>query len=139
MLIRIEGTNLPGRTCGEYTDVHVGLQRKKPGEVDGLVAGDTSAPVWTADCTVKDMDVLGPHIQGRPGDRFTYLQWTGVDGSGVHAMFRRAKLMLDAVPAGTWAAAIESGQLTGVVNLTDERGMPRCAAVRPPAIEWRSG
>ncbi|CAM3882199.1 DUF5990 family protein [Smaragdicoccus niigatensis] len=137
MRIRIEGTNLPGRACGPYSDIHVGMQRKSPsGQVDGVVAADAEAPVWILDCTVKGSDVLGPHIQGRPGARFIYLNWMGRDDSGSHAMFRRAKLMLDGVPAETWTAALESGQLTGSVHLTDGHGMPRCAAVRPPAIEW---
>jgi hypothetical protein len=137
MRIRIQGTNLPGRACGRYTDIHVGMQRKSPSHhLDGVVPADMEAPVWTAECKVKGADVLGPHIQGRPGGRFIYLQWVGRDESGNHAMFRRAKLMLDGVPADIWATALESGQLTGTVHLTDGKGMPRCAAVRPPAIEW---
>lgn len=134
--IRIEGTDLPGRNCGDYTNIHVGVQRKAPSsELVGVVPGDAAAPVWTLECTVNGTDVRGPFIQGRPGARFIYLQWVAAD---VHSMFRRAKLMLDAVPAETMAAAVKSGVLTGSVHLTDSCGMPRCAAVRPPAIEWRA-
>ena len=51
-------------------------------------------------------------------------------------MFRRAKIMLDGVPADVMAAARESGVLVGRLGLTDARGNPTCAAVRPPLIEW---
>jgi hypothetical protein len=54
-------------------------------------------------------------------------------------MFRRAKVMLDAVPADTLAAAAESGVLVGRLGLTDGKGQPLCAAVRPPVIEWSVG
>jgi hypothetical protein len=51
-------------------------------------------------------------------------------------MFRRAKLQLDAVPAGIMAAAIERGELVGRLALTDDDGWPVCASVRPPRITW---
>ena len=44
-------------------------------------------------------------------------------------MFGRAKLML--------ADAPEAAAVTARVHLTDERGLPRCARLRPPAVEWR--
>ena len=47
-------------------------------------------------------------------------------------MFRRAKLMLDEVPA----LVGEQGAVTARVHLTDDCGMPRCARLRPPALEW---
>lgn len=45
-------------------------------------------------------------------------------------MFRRAKLMLSDAP--------RSETVVARVALTDERGLPRCARLRPPAIEWRA-
>lgn len=42
-------------------------------------------------------------------------------------MFRRAKLMLADLPPGADEVMVE-------VHLTDERGMPRCARLRQPAI-----
>ena len=46
-------------------------------------------------------------------------------------MFRRAKLMLADVPDPAAAA------VTARVDLTDECGMPRCARLRVPALEFR--
>ena len=78
----------------------------------------------------------GPYVQGPPGGRFVYLSW-GVVGSGSDfTMFRRAKLMLDGVPAAVLRAAVAGGVLVGRLGLTDEGAQPRCAAVRPPLIEW---
>ena len=37
------------------------------------------------------------------------------------------------------ADAPDADVVRAVVHLTDERGMPRCARLRPPALEWRSG
>lgn len=146
MQIRIIGIDLPGRDCPPghnfpgYTDVHVAVQSKKrPAELLDVQPGDATEVTWTIECQVKGVDVLGPYIQGRPGDRFIYLNWMGVDAAGNHDMFRRAKLMLDAVPDDVLAAAARSGMLVGRIGLTDAKGQPQCAAARPPVIEWSVG
>ncbi len=59
-----------------------------------------------------------------------------VDDAGAFAMFRRAKLMLEAVDPAVLDAASRSGRLTGRLGLTDARGDPLCAAVRPPLVAW---
>jgi Family of unknown function (DUF5990) len=51
-------------------------------------------------------------------------------------MFRRANLILDAIPDWVVDEAVESGLLVGRLGLTDAEGNPRCAAVRPPVIDW---
>ena len=73
----------------------------------------------------------GPYVHGRGEARFLYLSWQR-SGEG----FRRAKLMLDAVPDEVLTAASQSGTLTARFRLTMPDGSPVCAAVRPPAIEW---
>ena len=146
MQIRIVGTDLPGRDCPPghnfpgYTNVHVGMQTKRrPPELLNLQPGDAAEVTWTVDCEVNGSDVRGPYIQGRPGDRFIYLNWGSVDAHGRMEMFRRAKVMLGAVPADTLEKAAESGLLVGRLGLTDGKGQPLCAAVRPPVIEWSVG
>ena len=142
MQLQIVGTTLPGRDCGAngnfpgYTNIHVGLQRKnKPAELLDLHPGDAAQAIWTVDCTVDGADVRGPYIQGPPGGRFIYLSWGAVD-DGVFNMFRRAKLMLEDVPADVLESAAESGLLIGTLALTDAKGQPLCASVRPPQITW---
>jgi Family of unknown function (DUF5990) len=119
-------------------------RRNKPSELLGLVRGDAPTASWDLECkTVASpsggIDFTGPHIQGGPGRRFIYLSWGVVEDDGTFAMFRRAKLMLDAVPGDVARAAAETGVLIGVLGLSDEKGNPRCAAVGPSAIEWSAG
>jgi hypothetical protein len=141
--IRIVGTDLPGRDCPPghnfpgYSNVHVGMQSKRrPPELLDLQSADANEVTWTIDCQVDGSDVRGPYIQGRPGGRFIYLNWGSVDDGGNMEMFRRAKLMLADVPAAVLVAAAASGLLVGRLGLTDGKGQPLCASVRPPAIRW---
>jgi Family of unknown function (DUF5990) len=102
--IRIEGTNLPGLSCGPspdvprgYRDIHVGVQRRNHREeLLGLVPADAATASWTLDCAVdidgEVPDVTGPYVQGRPGERFIYLSWVTVDDANNATLFRRAKL-----------------------------------------------
>ena len=54
MQIRIEGTDLPGRSCGAspdfpgYDNIHVGVRRgAKRDELLGLTPGDAPTALWT--------------------------------------------------------------------------------------------
>ena len=146
MDIRIVGVELPGRTCAdprpgglEYANVHVGVQRRK--DVVDLVPGDAPDAEWnlTVDTVTKDgaPDQRGPFVHGKRGDRFLYLSWGTVDDADHFEMFRRAKLMFGAVPDELLGTAQAPGRrLVGTVRMQHDDGMPRCAAVRPPVIEW---
>ena len=148
MRIRIEGSDLPGRSCGPspdspggYQHIEVAVQRRgKPAELLGRTDADAPAAIWTIDCelvrSVAGPDLKGRYIQGPPGGRFIYLSWGAVDRSGAFTMFRRAKLWLDAVPSAVLAEADRNGTLVGRLGLTDDKGGPLCASVRPPIIEW---
>jgi Family of unknown function (DUF5990) len=149
--IRIQGHDLPGSACGPgpdypdgHPDIHVAVQRRnKPGELCGMVRGDAAVAEWELECTAtahaSGVDLKGPFLQGGPGARFIYLSWGVVDEEGVFTMFRRAKLMLDGVPPDVLRRAVETGTLTGRIGLTDEKGNPSCAAMRPPLIDWTAG
>lgn len=148
MRIRIDAVDLPGRTCPApdgnapaYTDLHVAVQRRdRPAELLDPQPGDAASATWTLECTATasptGMEVKGPYVQDRLGRRFIYLSWGTVDEQGRFTMFRRAKLMLDAVPADTLAAAARDGLLVGRLGLTDPAGNPLCARVEPPQITW---
>jgi Family of unknown function (DUF5990) len=146
--IRIEGHDLPGRTCRpgpdlSYQDIHVAVQRRNNrDELLGLLPGDAPRATWTLDCTVtptaNGVDLKGPYVQGPPGGRFIYLSWGTVDHAGRFTMFRRAKLWLDALPSDVLRDAIHQGVLVGRLGLTDRQGNPVCASVRPPTIDWSS-
>jgi hypothetical protein len=80
--------------------------------------------------------LTGPYIHGRPGGRFIYLSGGTLDEGHELKMFRRAKLQLDAVPPAILENAVERGLLVARLGLTDVKGNPLCAAVRPPVIDW---
>jgi hypothetical protein len=125
--VRIE---LLGVDCPVLPGVTVGIQRGT--EVVDQHAADGTDLRWHLEARLVDGSGLrGPYVHGRPGGRFLYLSWL----RGPEGMFRRAKLMLDAVPDDVLAAAADAG-LMGRVRLQMPDGSPLCAAVRPPAIGW---
>ncbi|BCJ48572.1 hypothetical protein Asp14428_00470 [Actinoplanes sp. NBRC 14428] len=146
MHIRIEGHDLPGRRGGPGADalrrdnVQVGVQRKN--EVIDRFPADAEEVAWEFEITSREVDELldvgGPYVHGRPGARFLYLSWGAVHGTLFHG-FRRAKLMFGDVPTAVLRTVHDDGGLlVGRLGLTDERGGPRCARVRPPDIVWQA-
>ncbi|MER7752286.1 DUF5990 family protein [Kitasatospora sp. NPDC097643] len=150
MELRIEATDLPGRECAAgpdhpgYQDIHVAVQRRgKPAELLDPQPGDAARARWSLECVVKPapgggLDVTGPYVQGGPGGRFVYLNWVAGHGEA-REMFRRAKLLLEAVDRETVEAAAASGLLVARLGLTDVKGYPLCAAVCPPLVSWSAG
>jgi len=144
VLIRIEGTDLPGRRGGAEADrllrgnVHVGVQRKA--EVVDRLPADAEEAVWRVEVVSREIDGLldvgGPWVHGRPGARFLYLSWGTVAGSDF-TMFRRAKLLFGDIPTAMLRSAhAGAGGLVGRLGLTDGQGESLCARVRPPDILW---
>jgi hypothetical protein len=134
MRLTVRSRDLPGSLFAECSNVHVGLQVRR--DVAGLVRGDASNATWVTDVTVIDGpdggDYRGEAVQGRRGERFLYLTWGTVEGEKF-TMFRRAKLMLNDLPA-----ALRSTQAVVVeVPLTQEDGSPRCARVPSQLLTWR--
>ena len=146
MRIVIEGHDLPG---AEFVSdgvplhhVHVAIQIGK--EPVGLVPGDADRARWEIDVrtvvTDGGVDLRGPAVHGRKGERFLYLTWGDVGADDSFAMFRRAKLMIEDIEPELLAAATrDDGVLVASLPLSDERGCPRCARVKPPVISWRPG
>jgi hypothetical protein len=148
LTVRIRGYDLPGLRCAGLPNdsrparesVHVGIQRHR--EVVELFPGNATEAVWDVPIDVgpgRDggTDFRGPHVQGKPGERFLYLSWGEVATDGQFAMFRRAKLWLGTIgEALLQEAAAKTAIVEGRLPLTDRRGGPLCASVRPPLIEW---
>lgn len=138
--VRIIGERLPGRVFGEHGNVHVGVQRGD--EVVQVQPAEGSSVKFSFGIVLRELedgglDFRSPFVHGKPGDRFFYLSWGDVADDGTFTMFRRAKLMLAALPQGMVTA--KTGSIEGYLSLTDAKGGPLCAAVRPPAINWSSG
>jgi len=139
--LRIVGRRLPGLSWSGRDCIHVGVQRGV--EVVGVVPGDVADAVFDIDVEIVDgpdgeLDFRGPFIYGRRGERFVYLSWGEVGDDGEFAMFRRLKLHLAPLteqfsPTHVLAAK----RIQAVLELTDTRGRPLAASVRPPWVTWR--
>lgn len=147
MRLVIDGHDLPGAEFVSggalLRNVHVAVQVGK--DPFQPIRADAESARWELDvgAVLGDgddgrVDLRGPAVHGKKGERFLYLTWGDVARDGSFAMFRRAKLMVDDVDRDLLdAAARGEGTLVGSVSLTDEHGGPRCARVRPPALSWR--
>ena len=139
--VRIVGRRLPGSSWSGRHGIHVGVQ--KGSEVVGLVTGDAADAVFDIDLeVVADTegvpDFRGPYVQGRRGERFVYLSWGEVDDEGTFAMFRRLKLHLaPLIEQSTPERVLAAKRIQAVLELTDTRGRPLAASVRPPWVTWR--
>jgi hypothetical protein len=124
---RIVGTDLPGKA-----HVHVGVQRGR--DVVDLVSSAAAVAEFAFDVDVRNGRFTGPYVHGKGDERFVYLSWGEIVG-GTFTMFRRAKLQLDSLDPAT----CDGRSVEGRLGLTDDRGDPRCASVRPPTITWTVG
>ena len=139
--LRIVGRRLPGSSWSGRHGIHVGIQRGN--DVVGLVIGDAADAVFDIDLDIVvgldgQPDFRGPYVHGRRGERFVYLSWGEVDDTGTFAMFRRLKLHL--APLAEQSAAdtlLKARKIQAVLELTDTRGRPLAASVRPPWVTWR--
>jgi hypothetical protein len=138
--VKIIGERLPGLRFEERANVHVGIQRGQ--DVVQIQPAEGPSVKFTFGIVLRELDDGGvdlrsPFVHGKPGDRFFYLSWGDVGEDGAFEMFRRAKLMLAAVPSGLITPKTSS--LEAYLSLTDGKGEPVCAAVRPPQINWSTG
>ncbi|HEX3246080.1 MAG TPA: DUF5990 family protein [Chloroflexota bacterium] len=148
IMMRIRGHTLPGLTCGgavqghpqPYDRIHLGIQRGR--EVVNIVPGDAKEavfefPVDIADSPDGGAQFRGPFVQRRLPQQFVYLSWGEVKEPAQFNMFRRAKLHLTTVEPGLLQQVIHySGVLEASLSLTDRRGNPLCASVKPPLLKW---
>jgi hypothetical protein len=144
--VEIHGANLPSRCCGPnpqgqlYENIHVGIGRGDA--MVGLIPGDARSARWQIEVTVRagdrgELDFGGPLVRGERGERFLHLSWGTVAPDGSFTLFRAAKLWLSEIPPFLVPEALRPGHhLVGSLGLTDSKGFPRCASVRPPDIAW---
>ena len=159
----IEGTELPGLTCQPEPDgtvhrnIHVALTTTakgiaegqpwltvplKPGLAVDPFPGDAEEARWEVPVTVRGSaddgyDFTGPPVGGDRTDRNLGLVWGDVPGDGTLQLFRGAKLRLVDVPPAVITDAMRPGHsLIGRVRLSDDRGNPVCARLRPSHLTW---
>ena len=138
--LRIVGRTLPGRRFGAYRAVHVGLGRGAT--LCDLTPGDAPEAIFHVPLAVVTdregrPDFRGAFVRGKRGEQFVYLSWVEVGHDGQFQLFRAAKLHLATIPAADLARTLETGaRIEAVLDLTDARGGPLCASVRPPWLTW---
>ncbi len=153
----IEGFELPGRSChpedgAGHDNVHVALRsdvKQRPGltvpnvpwQAAEAVPGDAASARWELEINLlrgdDDFDFGGPFVRGDRTDRHLGLVWGDVRKDGTFVLFRGAKLRLvDIDPALLEKVAQPDRVLLARVRLTDQKGNPMCARVRPPDIAW---
>ena len=108
------------------------------------VPGDAPSARWEVAVTVRrgedGFDFSGPFVRGDRTDRNLGLAWGDLPGDGTLQMFRGAKLRFAEVEPAMIEDAMRPGcALVARVRLTDARGNPVCARIRPPAITWTAG
>lgn len=140
VLVQLTCTEMPGLTCGPHSAVRVGMQRGK--EVVEDVPGDTEGVVFSFPLRVErhavsgEPNFLGPYAHGTVQERFLYLCWGERLGPNWNG-FRRAKIQLGGLPWDLVEAAMASGEpLKAVVKMTDAKGGPVCATLKPTHLEW---
>ena len=158
LTVLIEGSELPGLSCqpdrdeSEHRNVHVALYTRSrdqptltmpgdPWQAAEPVPGDSPAARWEVTVTVRQdddgYDFAGPFVRGVRTDRHLGLAWGDVPGDGTLRLFRGAKLRLVEVPPSLIAAAMRPGhRLVARVRLTDAKGYPVCARLRPSHLAW---
>ena len=163
MTVVIEGTELPGLTCQPEPDgtvhrnIHVALATTakgiaegqswlnvplKPGLAADPFPGHSNKARWEVAVKVRGSaddgyDFTGPSVSGDRTDRHLGLVWGDVPGDGTLQMFRGAKLRLVDVPTDLITDAMRPGhRLVARVRLTDDRGNPVCARLRPSHLTW---
>lgn len=159
LTVVIEGFDLPGRTCRPEPDgtghrnVHVALYSRstdrpglevtpgRPWLAAEPVPGDAPSARWEVPVTLRrddeGFDFTGPFVGGDRTGRSIGLAWGDVPGDGTLRLFRAAGLRLVDVDPGLIEEAMRPGwRLVARVRLTDAKGNPVCARVRPPALTW---
>jgi len=135
-----------------YQNIHVALAGPgqdrpalaipgRPGLAVEPVPGDAASARWEVPVTVRraeeGLDFGGPFVRGDRTDRHIGLAWGDVPGDGTLRIFRGAKLRLVDVAPDVIEAAMRPGhRLVAQVRLTDAKGNPICARIRPPYITW---
>ena len=139
--LSIVGRRLPGSSWSGRSGIHVGLQRDN--EVVNLVNGDEGEAVFDVALDVVagadgQPDFRGDFVHGRRGERFVYLSWGEVDDTGTFTMFRRLKLhLMPLIEQCSAESVLAAKRIQAVLELTDTKGRPLAASVRPPWVTWR--
>jgi hypothetical protein len=138
--IEVICTRLPGKQWDDKGPVSLGIQKD-----DDLVEpapADLERIVFQPDFRVRhhadgSASFLGPFAHGPRAERFIYLIWALMKGDTPMAMIGRVKIHLNHIK---WAdiekAASRKKPIKATLELTNAKGKPVFASVRPDAAKW---
>ena len=135
--VEIVCTELP-RTGA--TSLHLGIQRGQ--EITDVASADSKRIVFKPVLRARRnadgcVNFLGPFAQGPKSERFIYLNWVTANGQLLTGMVGRIKLHLNHIKwAAVERAAAGSKPLRVTLALTNAKGKPVMASVRPDVAQW---
>lgn len=139
--IEITCTSLPGTHWGDRSPLHLGIQKDE--ELLEPAPADRESIVFRPVLRVRrhadgSASFLGPFTRGSRTERFIYLVWAIVEGTEPADRLGRVKVMLDHLEWSHVDKALTRREPLRVrLELTDAKGAPVCASVRPgAAAEW---
>ena len=133
--LRIRLHDLPPPVPG--VDVFAGVQIRRDVEQVTLLEEDPLELTAEFEIVAPErgddrVDFRGPYVQGKRGDRFVYVSWGSSGDPEDFGMYRRAKVILDEIPA----ALLDGSDLVASIDGTSPDGGPVCARVRPESVAW---
>lgn len=135
--LEIVCTDLPG--AGERL-LHLGIQRDQT--IIETASADSKRIVFKPTFRVRrnadgSANFLGPFAHGPKAERFVYLNWVTMSGETLTGMVGRIKLHLNHLK---WAAVEEAARVEKPIRvrlaLTNAKGLPVMASVRPNVAQW---
>jgi len=137
--IELECTDLPAETPPGLAELRLGVQIGQEVEQDAVCPAQQ---IIFRFAVQVDFDpggapnFSGKAVHGPRGERFLYLCW-GERADGKWHGDRRAKLPLKPVTRGMVEAALQTGlPLRARIRLTDAKGRPAAATLKPEVYEW---
>jgi hypothetical protein len=122
------------------SSLHLGIQRENV--ITEAASTDSKRVVFKPTLRARrnadgSVNFLGPFAQGPKAERFIYLNWATTNGKALTAMIGRIKLHLNHI---TWAsvekAAVGNKPIRVQLSLTNAKGNPVVASVRPNVAKW---
>ena len=138
--VEITCTNLPGSTWDERGPIHLGIQ--KGDEIEDAQSADLERIKFSSTLRVRrhtdgSANFLGPYVHGPRTGRFIYLVWAVIHGKTPIAMAGRVKILLNHIGWNDVERAAANGRSIKVtIPLTDKKGRPVFASVRPDQARW---
>jgi hypothetical protein len=138
--IEIVCTSFPGEAWTGEGSLYLGIQRDdQPTELTSVVTKRVVfRPILRARSNADgSANFLGPFAHGPRSERFVYLVWAVVQGKVPAKMVGRIKVHLNHIRwTSVEKAAAGKKPIRVTLVLTDAKGKPVMASVRPGAAKW---